>query len=511
MQSFHYGVDVLSRFLFIIAITYYLATTLQWYNYSFYRIIAKHHKFAWHVYYFFVPVVCFVVFYPFYDGLLFYLYCFFIMLPLSFLWYQQRDKKLVWTRRVVRLFLCIIVLFIACEIIVTKTIDYGVPQHLFLFVPLVLGMLCSMFYEAMAFRIYAMRARRKLLNMSNLTIIAITGSYGKTSIKNLIYQLIKNDFQAYATPRSVNTYKGLVADINTCLPKDTQVYIAEAGARNRGDIEQISHLLCQHYGVISKIGKAHIEYFKNIETTVQTKFELCYSPRLKKIFVQKDNPIPVLKKKTFSLVPLRFGRESTSQCHVENRISYPCEIRNQTSTLDGISFEMRIDSDWVFFETSLLGRFTIDNIIVAVLLARELGIAIPKIQHYVKNLVPVPHRLCKIVTPHKIILDDSFNGNFEGMSEAIALASLHKGRKVIVTPGLVEYDEASNIALCKQIDNVFDIAIITGSLNAELFDSHICNTDKIFIKDKSLLESVLARTGANGDLVLFANDAPNYI
>ncbi|WP_233708837.1 Mur ligase family protein [Helicobacter muridarum] len=351
-------------------------------------------------------------------------------------------------------------------------------------------------------RIYIRLAKKKILDMSDLIVIAITGSYGKTSIKNIIYQIIKYDFKAYATPRSVNTNKGLAIDINASLPSDTQVYIAEAGARNKGDIAEISNLLNQHYAVIGKIGNAHIEYFKNIQNTIQTKFEILCSPRLKKLFLQKDNKLPD---------QIDIAKYNSNISQSKNLILYPFQIRNEEANLSGISFEMLIDSNWCYFSTTLLGRFNIDNIAVAILLALELGIPLGKIQEYVKNLEPIPHRLFKMITPHKIILDDSFNGNLEGMTEAIRLASLHEGRKIIVTPGLVEYDEESNIKLCEKIDDVFDLAIITSSLNARLFNSHISRAEKIFIEDKSVLEDTLAQTGKNGDLVLFANDAPNYI
>lgn len=427
------------------------------------------------------------------------------MLPLSFIWYQQIDKKLVWTKRIWRLFIFVLVLLLCYETLSVNLDSHYFLWHIWIFVPIALGILCSICYEWLAFSIYAKLARQKLLiNMPNLIVIAITGSYGKTSIKNIIYQIIKHDFKAYATPRSVNTNKGLAADINTSLPNDTQVYIAEAGARNKGDIAKISNLLNQHYAVIGKIGNAHIEYFKNIQTTIKTKFEILYSPRLKKLFLQKDNELP-------SQSYIAKYNSHISKSLDENLICYPYQIRNAEATLSGISFEMLIDSNWCYFSTSLLGKFNIDNIAVAILLALELGVPLDKIQEYVKQLEPIPYRLYKMTTANKIILDDSFNGNLEGMSEAIRLASLYEGRKVIVTPGLVEHDEESNIKLCEKIDSVFDLVIITGYLNAKLFDSCISKAEKIFIEDKSRLEDMLAKTGKNGDLVLFANDAPNYI
>jgi UDP-N-acetylmuramoyl-tripeptide--D-alanyl-D-alanine ligase len=108
-------------------------------------------------------------------------------------------------------------------------------------------------------------------------------------------------------------------------------------------------------------------------------------------------------------------------------------------------------------------------------------------------------------------LDDGYNGNIDGMLEGIRLCSLHEGRKVIVTPGLVESSDELNLKLIDAINNVFDIVIVTGSLNAKLFEKNIKMTNKTILQDKSKIQDVLASQTASGDIILFANDAPNFI
>ena len=97
------------------------------------------------------------------------------------------------------------------------------------------------------------------------------------------------------------------------------------------------------------------------------------------------------------------------------------------------------------------------------------------------------------------------------MLEAVNICSNHKGRRVIVTPGLVESTDEANILLAKSINENFDLVILTGSLNTHLLSSNI-NKEKVYIlKDKSLMEATLAQKTRIGDLILFANDAPNFI
>ena len=97
------------------------------------------------------------------------------------------------------------------------------------------------------------------------------------------------------------------------------------------------------------------------------------------------------------------------------------------------------------------------------------------------------------------------------MLEAVSICSTHTGRKVIITPGLVESTDEANILLAKEINKNFDFVILTGSLNTHLFSANIDKEKVYVLKDKALMEATLAKTTRSGDLILFANDAPNFI
>ncbi|KFN39679.1 MAG: UDP-N-acetylmuramoylalanyl-D-glutamyl-2, 6-diaminopimelate--D-alanyl-D-alanine ligase, partial [Sulfuricurvum sp. MLSB] len=129
----------------------------------------------------------------------------------------------------------------------------------------------------------------------------------------------------------------------------------------------------------------------------------------------------------------------------------------------------------------------------------------------VNGLKSVEHRLERIDAGGKIILDDGYNGNIDGMLEGVRLCSLHSGRKVIVTPGLVESTDELNSQLIAAINEVFDIAIITGQLNALQFDKELKVPQKIMLADKSQMVKTLGEVTRAGDIILFANDAPNFI
>ncbi|WP_276896369.1 Mur ligase family protein [Helicobacter japonicus] len=488
-------VDMLAQWVFVGCVAFYIATNLQWYNYSLKRVVFMHHKYMWHIYYFVTPLIVYIgIFFiphPVGDYALIGLSAIYAVMIL--VWHLKLDKKLNATKRIVRFF---VVLFIFMMFNETLCYNLGVESTLLDLMPLVFAFITSRIYERVLLNRFIALANEKLEVMSRLLIICVTGSYGKTSIKNFLEQILKEKYRVYATPRSVNTHTGIVADINTNLEYITEIYIAEAGARCKGDIALISQFLNPHYSVIGEIGEQHIEYFKTLDNIVETKFELLESSRLKKAFVFKDNPKP---------------------SHIEpstmKKIQYfPENVRNIEANLDGTSFELFIKDEWYRFETMVLGRFNVVNLSAAIYVGVELGLRIEDMQKATKRIEPIPHRLHKIEANEKLILDDSFNGNLKGMKEAIRLSSLYNGRKIIVTPGIVESTPEANIELAQAIDEVFDIAIITGELNSKILREHIHRAQILILKDKAAaLEDMLKSCTQPHDLVLFSNDAPSYI
>ena len=159
----------------------------------------------------------------------------------------------------------------------------------------------------------------------------------------------------------------------------------------------------------------------------------------------------------------------------------------------------------------ILGTFNAINISLAFYMAKELNLDTDYLVRKIAKLPPIPHRLQKIEANGKIILDDSFNGNLEGMIESYDLVKEYKWRKIVITPGIVEATNDQNIKLAKKIDEVFDLVILTGSINKKILCQNIINTDKIVLNNKKDLEKILAENTKSGDLILFSNDAPEYL
>ena len=474
-------IDIITHILVVMSLGWYMITNLQWYNYKIQRVILKHHKQQWHIVYFATPFVLYYVL----PSLYFYLYFYLFFLTSFFFWNKNLDKSLVITSRVKRFLTILLFTTFAIDglVLASNSTAYG------LFLPLFITYGITTILEKIFFIRYKANAKNHLNTFRDLQTIAITASYGKTSIKNYLYQVLNKKFNVYKTPRSVNTIGGIVKDVNDDLPRGTQIYIAEAGAREQGDIETIANFLEPQYVIIGSVGEQHIEYFKTLDNIIHTKMEILKSPRLIHGFVHDS--VPILKYDTIT--------------------SFPNNLEITRSDLNGIWFDIKIEDNIEHFHAPVLGSFNAINLTAVILMAKQLGMSIDEIKVALHNLEQVEHRLHISKVGGKIILDDSFNGNIEGMLEAVQISNTHECIKVIVTPGIVESTMEANVQFGKAIDEVFDLVIITGSLNAKVLEKVIKRTKPIILEDKSKLQDVLAKETHLGDLILFANDAPNFI
>jgi len=467
---------IIGFFVMAFALAWYFILTLQWYGYRMQRAVMHHTKGWWNFAYFLLPFMTYrlvrvVAPDDFYGLVVAIVYLVFLIF-----WYRKLDKKLVFTGRVKRFF-AIFTLFAVFEMVV-----FGLDSIL---IPLLLAWAISLFIEKILFEAFKKRASRKLSEMGDMRVVGVTASYGKTSIKNFIGAILSVKYRVYTTPRSVNTLAGILKDINEDIPEDTEVYVVEMGARGAGDIAEIATFVNPDYAVCGKIGPAHIEYFGTLENIRNTKMEILRGEGLQEAWIHESANI-----------------SESDKVH-----SYGSEIEDVTATLEGVSFTL----DGRRYEAPVLGSFNAENIAVAIYVARAMGLSEEEIARGVSRIEPVPHRLQRIDAGGKVILDDSFNGNIDGMKASFELASQWKGRKVLVTPGLVESDRASNEEIASIASEIFDLVIVTGDLNYEIFARFIDSDSLLHLRDKEDMQSMLAKETREGDLILFANDAPSFV
>ncbi|HIO95982.1 MAG TPA: UDP-N-acetylmuramoyl-tripeptide--D-alanyl-D-alanine ligase [Campylobacterales bacterium] len=471
--------DILSNILFVLALGYYFITNMQWYSYKLSRVIFHHTKTWWHLVYFVLPLLAYFLLNKYFNLSII---ATVVYIALLYQWRAEQDKPLVFTGRVKRFFASLV--FLTVFVVMLKFAGFQYESFAVI-IPLFLAYLISAMMEMMLFRGFQMKAEKKLDTLPNMVVVGVTASYGKTSIKNYIAHILSAKYNTYATPRSVNTFGGVVKDINDDLPTDTEVYVVEMGARGAGDIKEISRFVNPHLVVVGKIGPAHIEYFGSLENIRNTKMEILSSDRLQEAWVHDSAMVKPEK------IVHNFGKE----------------ISNIRATLDGLDFEMENED----YHVNILGSFNAMNIAVAIKVARALDMDDETIKKQLASLKPTPHRLQRMDAGGKVIIDDSFNGNIDGMIEGFNLASTYKGRKVLITPGLVEVDDEFNVQVAQKANEVFDVVVVTGDLNYKIFKEHVDESKLVKLESKDKMQEMLVEETRAGDLILFANDAPSFI
>ena len=349
-------------------------------------------------------------------------------------------------------------------------------------------------YEVPHNRTYIRKATEKLA-ASGITVVGITGSYGKTSTKNILAAMLGKKFRVLATPRSYNTPIGVALAVNANDLENFDVFIAEMGARNLGDIAELCDICPPDYSMITGICGQHLESFETLENIIKAKGEILDATR-KKAFLAadcaeyfKDSPCPV------------------QVCDCVGDITASCNGTQFTLTLGGKSVRVH---------TKLLGAHCAYNIGIAAQLAFELGVGIEDIAAAAEELQFVEHRL-QLTTSNGInILDDGYNANIKGARAALEVLRTFGGRKIAVTPGIVELgilEEKEN----KQFGGLLaglDLVILVGdTLVTPVKEGYYGaggDPAKLMVREtlkdaQSELKKVLKR----GDTVLFLNDLPD--
>ena len=356
-------------------------------------------------------------------------------------------KPLVFTKRVKRLLFTDYVIYIVAATLISFffkdnhiTLYYlliGLLVYLNYFVVYVANILNKPIEKFINYR-FKKKALDKLNDMSNMKVIGITGSYGKTSSKNILNDILNVKYNSFATPKNFNTPLGLIISINNYLDKFNDLFIAEMGAFKRGEIKELCDLVHPTYGILTKIGVAHLESFGSQENIMKGKFELIESLPSDGIGVLNfDDPLQVSYKLKNNCKIVTIG--------IENK-DVDFRATNIKLSSEGTSFDLVIKGDRKKypFVTKLLGKANVYNILAGIALGYNLDIDIEKLKSAVKKVKPVEHRL-ELKKMGKInIIDDAYNANPDGTKMALDVLYSMPGKKIVISSGMIELGEESD-------------------------------------------------------------------
>lgn len=453
-----------------------------------------------------------------YIGLGFYFY--FSIVFIVNMYQAPKKVALKYTKRMTRLNIAMLILvsvfsffLIAISTEYLGFIRFGllccVPFFVPLFVPLVHLIMIPL--EAGIVGKYVLKAKSKLKKYPHLIKVGITGSFGKTSTKYILNTILSEKYKVCMSPHSFNTKTGLSKVINDYLAEDDQVLIAEMGARHVGDIKELCDIVKPKYGILTGIGNQHLGTFKNIDNIIKTKKELIDSlPQEGEAIFNADCKYCSNLYEEYKNTKYLIGLNKKSSINAENVVYDE----------NGTKFNLIINKKSYKCTTKLLGEHNVKNILLCVQMAKILKLTDEQIISGIAKLQPIPHRLEIIKTKDNIILDDSYNASVEGSSVALQVLNSIKGRKVIITPGLVELgdkEKEENINFGKKIAKVVDIVVVVNKVN---FDSIKQGLDSENFDDKNIYQAeslekakiLIKDFVCKNDVILFENDLPdNYI
>ena len=356
------------------------------------------------------------------------------------------------------------------------------------------------------------KAQEKIEGLKDLKVIGITGSFGKTGTASIVETILKRKHKVFNASESQNTSLGLSEIINKDLDSSIEVFIAEMGSKKIEDVEESSKLCSPRIGIITSIGFANMEVFNSIDNMMKSKYELIEALPADGVAIFNYDNIHIRKlaDKTFKEKFL-YGLDNIEDLDIyaDNIVVSELGSRFTIKAKEGNSQECT---------SKLLGKHNISNILAGVCAARALGLSFEEIGKAISNIEPIAHKLNIINLENGIItIDNSLNSNPIGARAALeVLGEFKEGKKIIVTPGILEFGEAEELVNKEfgiNAGKVCDYVILLGEDRTENIYKGLIevnfNPENIFREDT--LKKVWARIekiAKAKDVVLFENDLP---
>ena len=424
-------------------------------------------------------------------------------------WHElERRGSLVWTGKAKLLSFLSISLFILTLIFAFKIYGLGatfIIPALILFLPLIVA-ISSLIIKPIEIYLKQKKIGKAKSTLDkyrkHLVIIAIGGSYGKTSTKEILFRILSVKYQVFKFDGNINTDIGIAQAI---IEREddisrAEVLIVEMGAFRRGDLHKICYFIQPDYSILTGINEAHLERFGTLENIIEAKFELAVATKKITVLNYDDDNI---KKNVNNF---RIGE-------VIGVTNKGIKIKEKDN-FEGLLFQ--IDERW--FETKLLAKHSVDLILACIEIAKILQISLNEIFVAVSQLEYTSHRLELIRSNGVFIIDDSYNGNIKGFESGIEVLSRAKGRKIVLTAGLVEQGGQKKELHIKigrlYARNMVDLVmLIRNSVSGNIIEGMKvggANNCRIY-ESASEAHADLTNILEPGDTIIFLNDwSDNY-
>lgn len=360
-------------------------------------------------------------------------------------------------------------------------------------------------------RHYINDAKRILKECPNLKIIGITGSFGKTSVKYFLDELLSVKYNVLKTPGNFNTPLGVVKTVRGELRATHDIFLCEMGAKNVGDIKEICDIVHPHDGIITSIGPMHLESFKTLENVKKTKFELAEAlPPDGRLYLNLDDEN--VRDMSAGRNYIAYGIDSREGYYAEN-----ISVSEAGSEFDVVS----LSGERCHYKTKLIGKHNVINICGAIACANTMGIPLNDLRPAVRRLESVPHRLELTKRADMTVIDDAYNSNPSGAKAALDTLKMMDGFRILCTPGMIELGDKQselNRELGEYAANCCDYAVTVGKTNSYAIKEGLLakgfDAEKIYAAEDlndAMRQIYSLTTDGKNKIILLENDLPdNY-
>ncbi|MCX6702687.1 MAG: UDP-N-acetylmuramoyl-tripeptide--D-alanyl-D-alanine ligase [Candidatus Wolfebacteria bacterium] len=347
-------------------------------------------------------------------------------------------KQPKWTAKAILIFA--VVFAVAVVLALPVPYDLTLPFYLviYLFSPTLVFLAVFLFKIPTVFtkKIIYFRAARKIAKMKNLTVVGITGSFGKSSTKEFLAQILSRKFRVAKTPANQNTEIGIAKFVLAGLPETAEIFVVEMGAYKMGEIKRICGIVKPQIGILTGIDEQHMALFGSIENTQKAKFEL----------------IENLPKDGFAVFngENKYTRELGEKWRERN---HNANMRMYANTANVANVE------------NLPPHYLL-NLAGVIEVAKYLGMSDVEIEEAIKRIDFSDKGMKTFIGKNNVlVIDDTYSANPDGVMAALDfLARQPRKYKIIIMPCLIELGLASkeiHRKIGKKIKEVCDLAIIT--------------------------------------------------
>lgn len=329
-------------------------------------------------------------------------------------------------------------------------------------------------------------------NQLKIPVIAITGSNGKTTTKELTASVLNQSYSTLATQGNLNNHIGVPLTLLSITPEH-EMAIIEMGANHPGEIAQLCEIARPDYGLITNVGKAHLEGFGSFEGVIRTKGEL-YNflvKNEKQIFVNSDNPF------LMEILPqdrdyLTYGTKATT-----------AQLRGEIASNEVfITVKALFPKGWLYLRTKLSGGYNLENVLAAARIGLHFGIDPLKIQHAIESYTPSNNRSQFQDTGRNQVLLDCYNANPTSMEASIKnFIQMKKENKTLILGDMLELGESS----LSEHQNIVNLLVAENNISVLLVGTNfnLTNAPEHYLKfnDSKQLNAFLEKEKIAGRLI----------